>query len=242
MPDERKYCVYRHTSPSGKVYIGITHQPPKRRWCNGHGYRHNPYFTKAIHKYGWDNFIHEVLYSGLTKEEACAKEIELIQFHRSNNDNYGYNLSSGGEASTAGIKHSEEARRKMSESRRGENSPWYGKKLSEDHRRKMSEAHKGYKPTLEARRRCGERQMGEKNHNYGKHASEETRRKMSESHSLYAVVQMTITGEIIEMYPTTRVASEKMGCARTTISNACSGRRKTAMGYKWKYEQIQGGK
>lgn len=33
------YCVYKHTSPSGKVYIGITNQKPTRRWREGEGYR-----------------------------------------------------------------------------------------------------------------------------------------------------------------------------------------------------------
>ena len=30
-----KYCVYKHTSPSGKVYIGITRNDPIKRWQNG---------------------------------------------------------------------------------------------------------------------------------------------------------------------------------------------------------------
>ena len=28
----RKFCVYKHTTPSGKVYIGITSRKPKERW------------------------------------------------------------------------------------------------------------------------------------------------------------------------------------------------------------------
>lgn len=33
-----KWTVYRHTSPSGKVYIGITSQNVERRWNSGKGY------------------------------------------------------------------------------------------------------------------------------------------------------------------------------------------------------------
>lgn len=29
------YTVYKHTSPIGKVYIGITKMNPIRRWSNG---------------------------------------------------------------------------------------------------------------------------------------------------------------------------------------------------------------
>lgn len=43
------YTVYRHTSPSGKVYIGITKQKPHKRWNSG-----QPLFERAILKYGWD--------------------------------------------------------------------------------------------------------------------------------------------------------------------------------------------
>lgn len=98
------YCVYKHTSPNGKCYIGITSNNPLIRWSNGNGYSGQPYFFRAILKYGWDNFKHEILFSDLTKEEACQKEIELIKFHKSNNPNYGYNISTGGEGSNSGSK------------------------------------------------------------------------------------------------------------------------------------------
>ena len=38
MDKEKKYSLYRHTSPSGKVYIGITSQPVEHRWNHGRGY------------------------------------------------------------------------------------------------------------------------------------------------------------------------------------------------------------
>ena len=71
----KAWIVYRHTSPSGKVYIGITSDLPKRRWRNGiHKYASNPYFIKAIQKHGWENFTHEIL----RHDEACTYEKELI--------------------------------------------------------------------------------------------------------------------------------------------------------------------
>ncbi len=54
---ERKFCVYKHTSPSGKVYIGITCKVPEIRWgTNGYYYRKQTVFYNAIKQYGWENF------------------------------------------------------------------------------------------------------------------------------------------------------------------------------------------
>lgn len=96
------YFLYKHTAPNGKVYIGITKQVPQKRWLNGKGYAANEHFYNAIKKYGWNNIKHDILFSNLTKEEACKKEIELIAFYNSNNSSYGYNNSSGGENTRAG--------------------------------------------------------------------------------------------------------------------------------------------
>lgn len=98
MKDEYKnYCVYKHTTPSGKIYIGITGQTPEKRWNNGNGYRHNKYFWKAIQKYGWDNIEHEILENNLTRDEACKKEVYYISRYDACNLDVGYNLSPGGD-------------------------------------------------------------------------------------------------------------------------------------------------
>lgn len=111
------YKVYIHKNKlNGKVYIGITSQPVNQRWRNGTNYYGNEYFNNSIKKYGWNNFEHEVLYDGLTKEEAEQIEIELIKHYNSTNRDKGYNIENGG--NTTG-KHSEETKRKISESQKG---------------------------------------------------------------------------------------------------------------------------
>ena len=81
--EENNWCVYKHTTPSGKVYIGITSQKIELRWRNGKGYK-TQVFNHAIEKYGWDNIIHEVLFENLSHKDACAKEKELIEKYKSN--------------------------------------------------------------------------------------------------------------------------------------------------------------
>ena len=145
----KQYTVYMHTSPSGKVYIGITRRNPIHRWCNGKGYRGQRVFDRAIQKYGWDAFRHEILFSGLTKEDAEAKEIALIKQYNSTDRKCGYNVENGG---CCGEKHSEETRRKISAANRGR-SPWAkGVHFTEEHKNRLRESNlhkqKGSKAVL----------------------------------------------------------------------------------------------
>lgn len=133
MPEntEKKWCVYVHISPNGKRYIGITCQKPEKRWKRGYGYQCNSHFFRAIQKYGWDNFVHEVIIENLSENDAKKSEIYLIDKFKTNNPNFGYNITSGGEGSL-GI------------SRFGSDNPMYQKHHSDETRKKMSNAKKDY--------------------------------------------------------------------------------------------------
>ena len=145
----KKYWVYIHTCPNGKKYVGITTaSKPERRWLKGNGYRYNDHFYRAILKYGWDNFEHEV-FEVDSKEEMYRKEVELISFYHSNDPNFGYNHSVGGEHGSLGCRCSEETRKKISETKKG-------KVLSEEHRKKISEAVKKRFSDPEVRRKRSE--------------------------------------------------------------------------------------
>lgn len=90
------WSIYKHTSPSGKSYIGYTKQKPKDRWKGGNGYDKDTKFGKAIAKYGWDNFSHEIIETNIQSlEEAKQAEIAWIAYY----DSYinGYNSTPGGD-------------------------------------------------------------------------------------------------------------------------------------------------
>ena len=99
--DVKNWTVYRHLFPNGKSYIGITNKKPEDRWGNnGRKYKLQPFIGHAIQKYGWENVKHFILYTHLTRAEACQKEIELIQYYHSyynDPDGPGYNGTRGGE-------------------------------------------------------------------------------------------------------------------------------------------------
>lgn len=93
-----KFLVYKLTSPSNKVYIGITSKnfnsrisahvwDAKRLNCRK--------IHKAINKYGIFSFKKEILHEKITKEEAFKLEAYYIKLF----DSYvnGYNQSLGGE-------------------------------------------------------------------------------------------------------------------------------------------------
>lgn len=92
------YCVYEHLFPNGKRYIGITSQDVDKRWQNGHGYDTQFLMSRAIKKYGWENIQHNILEDNLTKEDAQCKEIYYIKQFQTNDNKYGYNRTSGGDA------------------------------------------------------------------------------------------------------------------------------------------------
>lgn len=91
------YCIYKHTNKiNGKVYIGKS-QNIKERWSRqGACYKGCTHFYNAIQKYGWNNFIHEVLEDNLTSEWADFRERYYIKLFDSRNPDKGYNIAEGG--------------------------------------------------------------------------------------------------------------------------------------------------
>lgn len=228
------YVVYKHTTPSGKVYIGITKRKPEYRWNHGNGYKNNEHFYRAILKYGWDNIKHEIVENGLTKKQACDLEIKLIAKYDAANPRKGYNNSTGGEYSAVGVHPSAETRRKIGEANKGANNPWYGKHLSADMRLKIGESLKGANnpnygkhPSADTRLKLSESHKG---HNH----SSETRQKMSESHK-GKNAKAVICVETGTLYSSVTEAAESIGVTRMAISRVLRGITKTSGGYHWEF-------
>lgn len=145
-----KYIIYKYTSPSQKIYIGQTNQGLKRRAYNGEGYKHSIYFYNAIKKYGWENFKSQILKQNLNKQQANYWEEYYIKYYQSNNRNYGYNISEGGNNHTL----SPQAKEKISQYMKNNNpmkNPEIAKKvskktrgqsLSEQAKKNISQGHK----------------------------------------------------------------------------------------------------
>lgn len=185
--NDNTWSVYKHTSPSEKVYIGISKYSPIKRWRGGKGYSNNKYFTNAINKYGWNNFKHEILYTDLSKEDACELEIALIAEYDATNPECGYNLSTGGEYGHAGRKQSEEFKLLMSKLHKGSHRTaeqreylskvLTGRTLSDEHKKHISEGLIGHEVSEETRKKISVSNTGK----YRPPLSEETKQKIIES-------------------------------------------------------------
>lgn len=239
------YIVYKHIFPNGKVYIGITGRKPEDRWENGHGYdRHQTIMKNAIQKYGWDNIQHEILYTDLTQEEAEQKEIELIAFYKSNQREYGYNIANGGSLSgkhseetkdklrkiNTGKHHTEEARKKMSEAKKGEKNHNYGKHFSEEHKKRISESNSGKLRSEETKKNISESKKGRNHPNYGKKRKTETVEKIIKAN--IKKIKCIETGIVFDGL---KNASKEMKISIGGISMVCNGKKKTICGYRFEF-------
>ena len=219
------YTVYKHTNKiNNKVYIGITSRKVEDRWgYNGSNYKTSPHFFSSINKYGWCNFKHEILFDGLTKEEACLKEKELIKEYNSNNRNFGYNQTDGGECFVL----NEDARHKMSLAMIG-NKNGLGKPCSKEKARKISESQKGKFVSDETRRKQSEIAKRREYHP----CSEETKEKLKNS---YPNMKKVYCVETDTIYKSVQECARQLGIDVSAVSAVCRGKHKTTKGFHLKY-------
>ena len=220
-----KHCVYIHTNKiNGKKYVGQTSSKPEHRWNNGNGYKTQPYFYRAIQKYGWDNFDHEIIASNLTQEEADNFEILLINELNTINRDFGYNTCTGGR--TGGHIQTEETRKKMSETRKG-------KPLSEYHKQRISESKLGECNPMYGTKHTDEwKQMMRGKHKYGNNAFAKI------------VYQYSLDGELIKIWDSASRASDELGIYYEGITSCCRGYWSSGhacnefAGSTWRYEGV----
>lgn len=246
------YYVYMHTAPNNKSYIGITKQKPKRRWRpNGSGYKNNKYFTKAIMKYGWDNFKHEILFYGLSQKQAEQKEIELIAKYKTSDYKYGYNLDNGGR--TVGTLR-EETKEKLRKANLGKHpSPKAIENMSIAQKRIRQ-----YEKERGITRKCPIGLKGENNPFYGKHHSKETKDKIRQKNSgINSIwwkrkhtqkeiekisnahkkqVQQIKNNIVIAIYPSVVDAAKKLNVKPNGIYQSIH-RKTKSHNYYWKYKE-----
>lgn len=159
-----------------KIYVGKTHDPENRFMAHlyaASGNTTNKYLVhRAIKKYGQDNFSFQTIDEFDNEKDALEAEKFWIEFFRSDvnrfGSGYGYNLTAGGEG-ISGLKHSQEAKDKVSNANKG-------RVFNLETRKRMSKSHTGKpSPMLGHQQTNNQKQLqsqmvsGNKNYFYDKH-------------------------------------------------------------------------
>ena len=212
---EHNYVVYKHTNlTNGKSYIGITNNLSIRWAGSGSRYKsYNAIFGRAIDKYGWDGFSHEVLESGLTRSEAVELEKYYIAHYRTNvcryGNTFGYNMTDGGDG-TYGTLYSDDVKKKISDALSSPNS---------ETRKRMSDASKGRQAFL------------------GRTLTDEHKKKLAQGRDIsnskrgkpvYCV-------ETNSVYKSSEDASRHLSISASSISSVCRGVRDLVKEHHFRY-------
>ena len=168
------YCI--ENTVNHKRYIGqsvdIYRRWQTHRYLLNENKHDNDYLQKAWNKYGEDNFVFSIL-ERCDKDELSQIETKYINTYQTLNEDYGYNLQSGG-ASQYYL--SDATKQKISQAltgkMAGENNPRYGKPVSDETREKIRQAN--INPSEETREKMRRARLGTK-------ASDETKQKLREA-------------------------------------------------------------
>lgn len=164
------YCIENTTN--GFKYIGSTVNKVNSRWID-HKWllNKNTHHSKSLQD-AWSTdgaiaFNFYIIEDNIDDEVCREHEDYYVKFYKTLDRQFGYNerepLFGGGL-----LRFSDEQRQRLSNSRKGEGNPFYGKSHTDEARQKMSESRTG-------------KQTKENNHNYGKSPSDETRKKIGDA-------------------------------------------------------------
>lgn len=225
----KTYCIYKHTLPNQKVYIGKTCDV-KRRWraCN---YVGNWFFYSAIQEYGWENITHEILEDNLTLEEANEKEKYYIALYQSTNSQYGYNLRAGGAGDGAMTSKTEKFKERY---KRVYQYTLEGDFIAEwDNLTLAAESCGGINKITGISQCCN----GKRKTAYGFQWRYEKFDRLSKQELTGVkkrIVQKDLEGNVIQVYNSVSEAADALGMkSHTSICNVLNGRTKTAYGFLW---------
>ena len=239
--------IYKTTNKlNGKIYIGQDKN-------------NNPYYfgsgkklQRAIHKYGKENFIKEILEECKNEDHMNEREIYWISFYKSQDRKFGYNISEGGK----------EGDRKIGQdiARGGIYNYWlakYGKEEADrrhlEWRLKISQYQQyklenGWGHTDESKEKISSAGKGRK-------LSEEVKNKLRKpkpegfseklskakkgvslgpSKKRLQVEQFDLNGNFIYTWDSISNAEKQLKIFNITA--VCKGNQETAGGYKWEYK------
>lgn len=227
---------------NGHKYVGKCSSNMKNYFGSGVA------LADAIKKYGKHNF-EKIIVEYCKIEDLNQKEIEWIEKLDTYNG-VGYNLTPGGEGWTKGMRHSEGTLSKFKD-----NPSQKGKVRSEETKQKIRDSLKVYRDSLtEEERKSIYGKSGAKLKGIKKHFSEEHKKNLSlgqkgkpkskrtsehkekiAAKKRKKVIMIDKNDNILNIYNSIKEAEFDSKILSSCISAACSGKQKTAGGFKWKF-------
>lgn len=222
--------VYKLTNTlNQKSYIGMTTQSSEKRLrqhvcASKKDDLKNSLIARAIKKYGVKNFALEEISKALDIEDLRKKEFLAIKDYNTLSPN-GYNLKEGGQiggngGSNKGIKWSETARKRHSQTMKNRN---------------LEAWNKGLKGVLKPNKGSftKEKVTGEKNPFYGKSHGAETIKKLSKANDL--IKRKIVCLETGEIFDSIKAATVKMNLDLGNLYKVLVKKNKTIKGYSFEY-------
>lgn len=252
MNDDCCYKLYMHLNKTnGKVYIGQTKRSYLLRWKNGKGYDGCSQFVNAIKKYGWSGFEHIQLIEGLSKIEVDYFERFFIAFFDSQNPEFGYNLTAGGDECPMDNPVTRENHREAMKKRSAD--PEWQKKHRETMKKVHGDPNWREKQREGVKKRSANPEWQKKHREFLKkrsanpewqknvcealkkmHGDPEWQKKVREANQKRSKPVLCVETKIV--YDSLTEAAIAVDLKRPApICMCCSGKRKTAGGYHWEY-------
>ena len=206
---EKKYLVYLHRNKiNNKCYVGKTCQKPKTRWGkDGWHYHEQPYFYRAIKKYGWNNFDHIILEENIPANKIDERECYWAGYYHALAPE-GYSLQVG----KYDIKQSSIVLRQT----RSEAS--LKKWQNPEYQEKISKIKKDFWET--ASEDCKQKMLANLDRSGAGSKARSKKVECIETHMIYV---------------STREAERLTGINHCNISRVCNGKAKTAGKFHWRY-------
>lgn len=242
---------------NGKIYFGITENDFDTRYDGDITHTHNEHLRHSIEKYGIENFeINKEFDVAYNQDDLWDLEDMYICLYNTLDKHYGYNKRRSGSKRKGFGKHSEESKRKMSESQKalydnGYINPMQGYEWNEEQLQQKSNSMKAYYQTEDGKQQLkhhgeimkgklsgdknpmyGVHRYGEDSPHYGHKHSEESKRKISEAHKGKYVgdknpkARAVICLETGQRFTTVKEAQE--WCGSGAIGMQIKGQRKSA--------------
>lgn len=223
-------CIYMiKNTTNNKVYIGSTKNYKNRIYSHKSLLKNNKHHSKRLqlewNKYGEENFEWTIIVNIVDEKLLKNKEQYYIDFYESYKDEFGYNEYPNSQ-SPLGYKYSDEYRKKLSESRLGENNSFYGKKHTVNSKLKISESHIG-KQITDSQKKGLESGRGKEhftNHTY-EILSEKNRGENSGTAKLIESQVIEILEHLKNKTMTWNEISKKYHISETQISRIKNGKR-----------------